>query len=107
ALSEPNIGSDANHVETSYQKEGQSYVLNGKKKWISFGAIADFFIVIARDGEQVTAFLVDRDQPGVEIERITGMMANRASYLAEITLDHVQVHEDCVLGPVGGGFNHV
>ncbi|WP_144494734.1 acyl-CoA dehydrogenase family protein [Bacillus pumilus] len=107
ALSEPNIGSDANHVETSYQKEGQSYVLNGKKKWISFGAIADFFIVIARDGEQVTAFLVDRDQPGVEIEKITGMMANRASYLAEITLNHVQVHEDCVLGPVGGGFNHV
>ncbi|MDK2599363.1 acyl-CoA dehydrogenase family protein [Bacillus stercoris] len=43
ALSEPNIGSDANHIETSYAKNGSSYVINGRKKWISFNAIADFF----------------------------------------------------------------
>ncbi|MDT2261013.1 acyl-CoA dehydrogenase family protein [Paenibacillus larvae] len=42
ALSEPNVGSDAKNVQTSYRKEGNRYILNGRKKWISFAAIADF-----------------------------------------------------------------
>ncbi|MBY8914130.1 acyl-CoA dehydrogenase family protein [Bacillus sp. YC2] len=107
ALSEPNIGSDANHVETSYEKKENGYVINGKKKWISFGAIADFFIVIARREDAVTAFLVNSSQPGVSVKKMSGMMANRASYLAEIEFNNTEVREEQVLGPVGGGFNYI
>ncbi|PJH91985.1 acyl-CoA dehydrogenase family protein [Bacillus sp. SN1] len=107
ALSEPNIGSDANHIETSYTKNGSCYVINGRKKWISFGAIADFFLVIARDGEVVTAFIVDSRQSGVTVKKMEGMMANRASYLAEIEFDSVEVSDDQILGPIGGGFNYI
>ncbi|KAA6447677.1 acyl-CoA dehydrogenase family protein [Bacillus swezeyi] len=107
ALSEPNIGSDANHVETSYIKKGDRYVINGRKKWISFGALADFFIVIARQEDAVTAFIVDRHQSGVKVQKMTGMMANRASYLAEIDFDEVEVAAEQILGPLGGGFNHI
>ncbi|MBY0596362.1 acyl-CoA dehydrogenase family protein [Bacillus bingmayongensis] len=107
ALSEPNIGSDATNVETTYYSQGNEYIINGVKKWISFGAIADFFIVIARNGKEVTAFLVDRYQSGVDVKRISGMMANRASYLAEINFNQVRVSEQQILGPLGGGFNHI
>ncbi|WP_406589730.1 acyl-CoA dehydrogenase family protein [Bacillus atrophaeus] len=107
ALSEPNIGSDANHIETSYTKSGSRYIINGRKKWISFGAIADFFLVIARDGEAVTAFIVDSRQSGVTVKKMEGMMANRASYLAEIEFDGVEVSDEQILGPAGGGFNYI
>ncbi|MGF7532143.1 acyl-CoA dehydrogenase family protein, partial [Bacillus paralicheniformis] len=96
-----------NHIETSYTKNGSSYVINGRKKWISFGAIADFFLVIARDGEVVTAFIVDSRQSGVTVKKMEGMMANRASYLAEIEFDSVEVSDDQILGPIGGGFNYI
>ena len=58
ALTEPEIGTNAQGVQTVYSKTSHGYVLNGKKKWTSFGRIADFFIVIAKNENQISAFIV-------------------------------------------------
>ncbi|KZS01300.1 putative Isovaleryl-CoA dehydrogenase, partial [Daphnia magna] len=76
ALSEPQAGSDVAALQCSARLEGDSYVLNGEKTWISNGGIADFYVVFARTGEAagsrgISAFIVDAGTPGFEIaERI-------------------------------------
>lgn len=107
ALSEPEAGSDAAAVQTSYVKKGNRYILNGMKKWISFGEIADFFIVIASKNKEITAFIVERELGGVKSKPIKGMLAGRGSHIAEIYLDQVIVPEENVLGRVGCGFTHI
>lgn len=107
ALSEPEVGSDAKNIKTTYEKIDDKYILKGKKKWISFGALADYILIIARKEEEITAFLVSSNAKGIEVTETKGMMANRASFLAEINIDNVEVNEDNILGPIGGGFNHI
>ncbi|PZM62996.1 acyl-CoA dehydrogenase family protein [Paenibacillus dendritiformis] len=108
ALSEPHVGSDAKSVQTTYRKEGARYILNGSKKWISFAAIADFFVVIAADSAgQITSFLVEREREGVRTIPMGGMLGNRGVHIAEIHFDEVEVPADNVLGNVGGGFTYV
>jgi alkylation response protein AidB-like acyl-CoA dehydrogenase len=107
ALSEPEIGTDARGVQTRYKKDGKNYVLNGRKKWISFGEIAGFFIVIASGESEITAFLVERDRPGISVYPIKGLLANRAAHLAEIELKDVKIPEDNVIGKPGSGFSFI
>ncbi|MFC2169924.1 acyl-CoA dehydrogenase family protein [Acidobacteriota bacterium] len=104
ALSEPDVGTDAKGIKTQYRKSGDKYVINGQKKWVSFGDIADFFIVFASDFKRITAFLVERKSKGVESKPIKGMLANRAAHIAEIELKDVFVPEENVIGRVGCGF---
>jgi alkylation response protein AidB-like acyl-CoA dehydrogenase len=107
ALSEPEIGTDAQSVQTQYRPDGNAYVLDGRKKWISFGGIADFFLVIAAHGSDITAFLVDRKSPGIRTRPIRGLLARRASHVAEIDFDHVVVPKEHVVGQPGSGFTYV
>ena len=107
ALSEPGVGSDARGVQTSYKIDGKDYVLNGRKKWISFGEIAGFFIVIASCGSEITAFIVERNRPGVSTSPIKGLLANRAAHLAEIELKDVRIPEHNVIGKPGSGFTFI
>lgn len=107
ALSEPETGSDARSVQTTYTKSGNEYVLNGKKKWITFGNLADFFMVLAGDAGNMTAFIVERDQPGVHTSPIEGLIGNRGSHIAEIRLDNVKVLPEAVVCGEGLGFTHV
>lgn len=109
ALSEPNVGSNAKGVETVYRKEGSLFVLNGRKRWISFAGIADFFLVMAREesSDRVSAFLIERGWGGVKTTPMQGLLANRASHVAEIDLHNVLVPEENLLGSVGGGFIYV
>src|SRR6185312_5137708 len=65
ALSEPNAGSDAAGVETTAVRSGDGWVLDGRKKWPTFGQIAGLFLVLARSEGQPTAFLVERETPGL------------------------------------------
>src|SRR5207237_6984359 len=81
ALSEPDVGSDAKAVETKATLSGNSYILNGQKKWITYGQIADVFLVFAQcDSEaspkaisKPSAFLVEKNSPGLSIKPIFGM----------------------------------
>lgn len=107
ALTEPEIGSDAKSIRTHYTVDGDYYVINGRKKWISLGDIADLFLVIARDNEKVTAFLVDKKTEGVTTTPLKGLMAGRATHLAEVELDNVKVHKSRILGKEGNGFTYI
>ena len=91
-LTEPQHGSDAVALETSARRDGDSWVLNGQKKWIGNGTIADHVIIWARgeDGA-VGGYVVDKGTPGYEARVMTGKTALRAVWQAEITLTDVRV----------------
>jgi glutaryl-CoA dehydrogenase len=93
ALTEPDHGSDSVALETSARRDGDCYVLDGKKKWIGNGTIADVVVVWARDtGDgQVKGFLVERGTPGYDARLIEGKGSLRAVWQAEIDLNSVRV----------------
>jgi glutaryl-CoA dehydrogenase len=92
ALTEPDHGSDSLLLETSAVRDGDDYVLNGSKRWIGNGSIADLVIVWARDEKGgVGGFVVERPTPGYEARVMTGKLSKRAVWQAEITLENVRV----------------
>ncbi len=106
ALTEPTGGSDPrNNVQTRARKEGDVWVLNGRKMWITAAGSADYGIIFARtrDGSppQITAFIVEPDFKGIEFNEIKVI---RALSPYEIVLDNCEVPAENVLGEVGGGF---
>ncbi len=104
ALTEPGAGSDAKGIETTARRQGDVYILNGKKKWITFGQIADLFLILGQcDGKSI-AFLIEKDRPGLEIKPQSGLLGARASMLAEVHLNACQVPEENRIGGVGFGF---
>lgn len=107
ALSEPNVGSDAKSVETTAIVSGDSYILTGQKKWITYGQIADIFLVFANCEGKPSAFLVEKDTPGLTIKPIFGMLGVRASMLAELHLDNCQIPQENLVCRQGFGFSHV
>ena len=106
-LTEPNVGSDAQSVETQADRVGDFYVLNGRKKWISFGQIADVFLIFARCQGKPAAFFVERETPGLSTEPIFGMLGTRAAMLAEVYLKDCRVPQENLIGREGFGFTHV
>jgi glutaryl-CoA dehydrogenase len=92
ALTEPDHGSDSLLLETSAVRDGDSYVLNGEKRWIGNGSIADVVVVWARgeDG-RVGGYLVEKGTPGYEATVITGKGSVRAVWQADITLHDVRI----------------
>jgi len=93
ALTEPEHGSDSVSLETSCRRDGDTYVLSGRKKWIGNGSIADVVVVWARDVEdgQVKGILVEKGSPGYDATVIQGKGSLRAVWQAEIILDDVRV----------------
>ncbi len=107
AITEPDVGSDAARVAMRARIDGGDYVLDGTKRWITYGGIADVFLVLARDDEKgLTAFLVEADSPGFARRplRVTG---TRAAMLAELELTGCRVPATQVVGRPGFGFSHV
>lgn len=102
-LSEPNVGSDAKSVETSATLDNDSYILNGHKKWTTFGQIADLFLIFAQCNGKVSAFLVERETPGFSTTPITGMLGTKASMLAELHLDNCRIPKTNLIGGLGFG----
>ncbi len=95
-LTEPDHGSDVSKgLETSARRDGDSWILNGKKKWIGNATFADVTVIWARDVEdgQVKGFLVERGTPGFEPRKMTGKMALRVVQNAEIALEDCRVSE--------------
>jgi glutaryl-CoA dehydrogenase len=93
ALTEPDHGSDSVSLETTARRDRESYVIDGSKKWIGNGSIADVIVVWARDSEdgEVKGFLVEKGAPGYQARVIEGKGSLRAVWQAEITLDGVRV----------------
>jgi alkylation response protein AidB-like acyl-CoA dehydrogenase len=108
-LTEPNTGSDAGNMRTVAVKEGEYYVLNGAKNFITHGISGDVAVVIARTGELgdshgMTAFIIERGTPGFKGGRKEDKLGMRASETAEMIFEDCRVHESQVLGKVGEGF---
>ncbi len=95
ALTEPTHGSDSVALETTARRDGDTWTINGAKKWIGNGSIADVVVVWARDeaDRQVKGFLVEKGTPGYVARKIDGKGSLRAVWQAEITLTGVQVDE--------------
>lgn len=102
-LSEPAIGSDARRIATTATPIADGYSLDGRKKWITYGQIADLFLVFARCGEQPAAFLVPADSPGLTVTPISGMFGTRASMLAELHFAGCRVPAEHRIGGTGFG----
>ncbi|MFJ3860708.1 acyl-CoA dehydrogenase family protein [Streptomyces sp. NPDC090085] len=109
-LTEPGSGSDAGSLTTRAVREGDTYVLDGSKMFITNGTWADVALLFARTGEEpghrgVSAFLVPTDTPGLTRREIHGKLGLRGQATAELTLDGVRVPASAMLGPVGKGFS--
>lgn len=103
ALSEPNAGSDARGIETQAQRCGDVYILNGRKKWITYGEIADVYLLFAQCEGTISAFLVESTLPGFSRQPIRGMIGTRASMMAELILEDCRVPATHMVGKKGFG----
>lgn len=107
ALTEPEAGSDAREIVADARPEGDGYVLNGRKKWITFGQLAGLFLVFAKCEGRPAAFLVERESAGLSVEPVFGMLGVRASMLAELRFEGCRVPRENLVGREGFGLSHV
>jgi len=108
-LTEPNTGSDAGNMKTTAVKEGENWVINGTKSWITHGKSGDVAVVICRTGEpraknNSTAFIVERGTPGFTAGKKENKLGMRASETAEMIFDNCIISDENRLGEVGDGF---
>ncbi|MGI8543720.1 MAG: acyl-CoA dehydrogenase [Aridibacter sp.] len=107
-LSEPQAGSDATNLKTRAVKDGDDYVINGTKSWVTNGGEAETHIVMAVTGEdngkkEVTAFIVEKDRKGLSVSSVEHKLGQRASKTTEMSFVDVRVPKENVLGGVGNG----
>ncbi|MGJ9413359.1 acyl-CoA dehydrogenase family protein [Aeromicrobium sp. CF4.19] len=107
-LTEPGHGSDAGNLRTRARRDGEDYVIDGTKIFITNGTWADIALVFARTGEDgprgISAFLVPTDSPGLERTVIIGKLGLRGQATAELAFDGVRVPASAMLGAEGKGF---
>jgi len=108
-LTEPNTGSDAGNMKTTAVKQGDQWVLNGTKSWITHGKTGEIAVVICRTGEprtsgNSTAFVVERGTPGFSAGKKENKLGMRASETAEMIFDNCIISDENRLGAVGDGF---
>jgi acyl-CoA dehydrogenase len=107
AISEPDAGSDVAALQCEAKNDGESYVINGEKTWISNGGIADFYLTFARTGEEpgakgISAFIIDATTPGLEIAERIEVMAPHP--LARLNFKDCRIPATRRLGDTGQGF---
>ena len=108
-LTEANTGSDAMRMKTTAVKDGDHWVLNGTKNWITHGLSGDVSVVLIRTGDLldsngITAFIIEKGTPGFSAVKIKEKLGVRASETAELIFDNVRIPESNVIGEVGAGF---
>jgi alkylation response protein AidB-like acyl-CoA dehydrogenase len=108
-LTEPNTGSDAGNMKTTAVRDGNNWIINGTKSWITHGKSGDVAVVMCRTGEpraknNSTAFIVERGTPGFSAGKKENKLGMRASETAEMIFDQCVVSDDQRLGEVGDGF---
>jgi alkylation response protein AidB-like acyl-CoA dehydrogenase len=108
-LTEPNTGSDAGNMRTTAVKDGDNWIINGTKSWITHGRSGDVAVVICRTGEpraknNSTAFIIDRNTPGFSGGKKENKLGMRASETAEMVFDNCVIPDGNRMGEVGEGF---
>ncbi|HTR89268.1 MAG TPA: acyl-CoA dehydrogenase family protein [Solirubrobacteraceae bacterium] len=108
ALSEPEAGSDPAGMKTTAVKDGEQWLINGTKNWISNLGVADFYITFAvtdRESRRITAFVVESDRPGLTIGKLEHKLGIRASPTGQPVYEDVRVPHQNVIGEVGKGLS--
>lgn len=107
AFTEPATGSDPKQITTTATKDGDEYVINGTKRFISSPNLPGPMVVFARESEsgEVTAFLIDKFQPGYSTSKPWNKIGYHGSHLCDIYLNDVRVSKERILGQIGKGFN--
>ena len=108
-LTEPNTGSDAGNMQCIAEKDGDEWVINGTKSWITHGKSSDVAVVICRTGEShtrdnSTSFIVERGTPGFKGGKKENKLGMRASETAEMIFDNCRIPDSARMGDVGDGF---
>ena len=108
-LTEHNTGSDAKDMSTTARKEGNKWILNGTKNFITHGISGDIAVIIARNGERgdsrsMTAFVVEKGTPGFYAGKKENKLGMRASETAEMIFEECVIPDENRLGPIGDGF---
>jgi alkylation response protein AidB-like acyl-CoA dehydrogenase len=109
ALTEANTGSDAMRMKCTAVQDGDYWVINGAKNWITHGKSSDIVVAIVRTGDLLdshgmTAFAIERGTPGLKAGKKENKLGMRASETAEVIFENCRVHKDNILGKVGDGF---
>ncbi|MDS0474176.1 acyl-CoA dehydrogenase family protein [Natrinema sp. 1APR25-10V2] len=111
AISEPDTGSDVSSVSTRAEKDGDEWVINGNKMWITNGSIGDFFVVLCKTDPDADSryggfsqIIVESDRDGFSSDKITGKLGIRASDTAELIFDNVRVPEENLVGDEDAAF---
>ncbi len=111
AISEPDSGSDVASVSTRAEKDGDEWVINGNKMWITNGSVGDHFVVLCKTDDDADSryegfsqIVVESDREGFDAEKITGKLGIRASDTGELLFDDVRVPEENLIGEEGAGF---
>lgn len=104
-ITEPDHGSDTSGITSKAVQDGDAWVINGTKTFITNGPVCDVFTVVVRtdaDGERgMTAFILDRDTPGLSVGKVLDKMGNRSSPTSEMVMVDVRVPDSQRLGPIG------
>jgi butyryl-CoA dehydrogenase len=109
ALTEPEAGSGAQHLKTRARRIGAEWVLNGDKLYITQGSVAGIYVIMAstepeRGGEGISAFIVERERPGLQVVRVENKLGVRASDTAQLRLEEIRVPEKNLLGDLNHGY---
>ena len=109
ALTETGTGSDALNMDVTAKRKGDKWIINGSKNWITHGISSDLVVVMVRTGERrdsngISAFLVDKCNPGIKSGKKENKLGMRASETSEVIFDNCEVDRSCLLGEVGQGF---
>jgi acyl-CoA dehydrogenase len=105
-LSEPDSGSDAGSMRTSAVRDGDQWVINGTKNWITNATIANFYVIFAvtdREARRASAFIVEADRPGFSVPKLEHKLGIRGSPTGSPVFDDVRVPAENVIGEVGRG----
>jgi acyl-CoA dehydrogenase len=113
-ITEPNAGSDVRSMQTRAEAQGDDFILNGTKHFISYADVADFIILFAASGVEetkrgpkklITSFLVDKNTPGLKVTKGSHSVSHRGFHHCELAFDNCRIHKRQILGEVHHGFD--
>jgi glutaryl-CoA dehydrogenase (non-decarboxylating) len=106
-LTEPMAGSDATMIQSTAVRVDGGFQISGEKRWITGGEIASTYLVLARSENGISAFVVDRETPGLTVRQVRGILGSRASMLADLSFRDCFVPSERVVGAMGAGFSGI
>jgi len=106
ALTEPGAGSDAGALQTRAERRGDEYIVNGRKMFITNAPLAHQYMLFARTDKGITAFIADRESPGLSIGSIYDTLGHQGSQISEIVLEDCRLPASSLVGEEGKGFDY-